>query len=112
MFIFLNAGLKKVRKSWGWGILGILWFSISFGFLAHKNSLLPGVVGFELNYYFQQFLGKTGLILVLLFLFISFLVIRFKLTPEAIKVLFPSKNKTDIKPEEKVIHLILILLLL
>jgi S-DNA-T family DNA segregation ATPase FtsK/SpoIIIE len=102
VFVFLNAGLKKVRKSWGWGILGMLWFSISFGFLAHKNSLLPGVIGFELNNYFQQFLGKTGLILVLLFLFISFLVIRFKLTPEAIKVLFPSKNKKDFEAEEKI----------
>jgi len=102
IFIFLNAGLKKVRKSWGWGVLGMLWFSISFGFLSHKNSLLPGVIGFELNNYFQQFLGKTGLILVLLFLFISFLIIRFKLTPEAIKVLFASKSKKEVKPSETI----------
>jgi len=33
IFIFLNTGLKKVRKSWGWGILGILWFS-SFWFFS------------------------------------------------------------------------------
>jgi len=102
IFIFLNTGLKKVRKSWGWGILGILWFSIAFGFLADKNSLLPGVIGFELNNYFQQFLGKTGLILILIFLFISFLVIRFKLTPEAIKALIPLKNKKDFETEEKI----------
>ena len=101
LFIFLKGSLVNIRKSWGWGILGIIWFSISFGFLAHKNSLLPGVIGFELNSYLQQFLGKTGLILSLLFLGISYLVIRFKLTPEVIKNSFPSfkttKKETNIE---------------
>jgi len=95
--IFIKGSLKAVRKPWGWGILGILWFAISFGFLAHKNSLLPGVIGFELNNYLQQFLGKTGLILGLLFLGISYLVIRFKLTPELIKNLFTSTKKNSEK---------------
>ncbi len=93
-FIFFNGSLTKVRESWGWGILGILWFSISFGFFASKNSLLPGVIGFELNNYFQQFVGKTGLILVLLFLFTSYLVIRFKLTPEVIKTSFKTVKES------------------
>jgi len=95
LFIFLKGSLLKVRKSWGWGILGILWFSILFGFLADKNSLLPGIIGFELNSYLQQFLGKTGLILVLLFLGFSYSVIRFKLTPEVIKNTFTASNKGE-----------------
>ncbi|MBT8316156.1 MAG: DNA translocase FtsK [Lutibacter sp.] len=96
LLIFLKGSLLKVRKSWGWGILGILWISISFGFLAHKNSLFAGIIGYELNTYLQQFLGKTGLILVLLFLGFSYLVIRFKLTPEVIKNnFFPARPKTD-----------------
>ena len=95
VFIFLKGSVKRVLKNWGWGILGIIWCSISLGFLAHKNSLLPGVIGFELNNYLQQFLGKTGLILSLLFLLISYLIIRFKLTPEKIKSSFPSKNSSE-----------------
>ena len=96
-FIFLKGSLKRMSKSWGWGILGILWFSISLGFLASKSSLLAGVIGFEMNIYLQQFLGKTGLILALFFLIISYLVIRFKLTPEVIKNSFftPKKNNTE-----------------
>ena len=93
LHFFLRGTFKKIKNAWGWGILGILWFSISFGFLAHKNSLFPGVIGYELNIYLQQFLGKTGLILVLLFLLISYLVIRFKLTPEKVKSSFPSKKE-------------------
>lgn len=95
LFIFLKGSLKRVRKSWGWGILGILWFSISFGFTRNTNSLLAGVIGFELNNYLQLFLGKTGLILVLVFLVTSYLVIRFKLTPEVIKRSFASSKKNE-----------------
>ncbi|WP_456376442.1 DNA translocase FtsK [Lutibacter sp.] len=95
LLIFLKGTLSRIRKTWGWGILGILWFSISFGFLAAKNSLLGGVIGYELNNYLQQFLGKTGLILALLFLFISYLVIRFKLTPEVIRKNFANSKKSN-----------------
>lgn len=83
--IFLKGTLKRVRKLWGWGLLGILWTAISLAFFANKNALLAGVVGYELNLYLQQFLGKTGLLLTLFFLFISYLVIRFKLTPEIVQ---------------------------
>ncbi|WP_456423887.1 DNA translocase FtsK 4TM domain-containing protein [Lutibacter sp.] len=102
--IFFKGKLKKVRKIWGWGVLGILWVSISFGFLAYKNSLFAGVLGYEINLYLQQFLGKTGLILLLLFLGISYLVIRFKLTPEALKNNFKSSKKNSDKVTESSIE--------
>lgn len=93
--IFLKGSLKKMRKYWGWGILGMLWISISLGFLADKNALLAGVVGYELNIYLQQFLGKTGLILSLAFLLLCYLVIRFKLTPEKVQESITSKVMND-----------------
>ena len=96
LFIFLKGNFKRMRKSWSWGILGILWFSITFGFTGNTNSLLAGVIGFELNNYLQLFLGKTGLILVLVFLFTSYLVIRFKLTPEAIKKSVASSKSNEV----------------
>jgi len=98
--IFLKGSIKTILKYWGWGTLGMLWLSISFGFLAYKNSLLAGVVGFEFNNYLQQFLGKTGLILALFFLFSSYLFIRFKLTPETIKSRFSSKKGIEDVPVE------------
>lgn len=100
--IFLKGSIKHLRKYWGWGILGVIWFSIAIGFFSSKNSLLPGIIGYELNNYLQQFLGKTGLILTLLFLLISYVVIRFKLTPEKIKSLFPEK-KVIKNSEEKIV---------
>ncbi len=98
--IFLKGGLKRIRKFWVWGILGMLWISITLAFLLPKNPILGGVVGFELNNYLQQFLGKTGLLLSLLFLLVSYLVIRFKLTPELVKnSLIKEKAEAQIEGE-------------
>jgi S-DNA-T family DNA segregation ATPase FtsK/SpoIIIE len=94
--ILIKGNFKKIINLWGWGILGIIWISISFGFLANKNALLAGVVGFQINQYLQQFLGKTGLILVLIFLLFSYLVIRFKVTLDKLK----SKNTSSTSAEE------------
>ncbi|WP_111707472.1 DNA translocase FtsK [Lutibacter citreus] len=104
MSIFLKGNLNSLRKNWGWGILAMIWLSITLGFFNTKNSLLSGVIGYEFNIFLQQFLGKAGLFLILLFLLISYLVIRFKITPEKLKAMFPAKkevsNKSEIeKPE-------------
>ncbi|MCF6181987.1 DNA translocase FtsK [Lutibacter sp.] len=99
--ILIKGNFKKITNLWGWGILGIIWFSISFGFLANK--LLAGVIGFEINNYLQQFLGKTGLILTLLFLFLTYLVIRFKITPEKFKRKATSLDETTINEEKTIL---------
>lgn len=99
LLIFLKGSVKRMRKSWGWGILGMIWFSLVFGFFSTKNFILSGVVGFEMNHYLQQFLGKTGLFLTLLFLLIFYVVIRFKLTPELIRSSFSNKKSDSDKPE-------------
>ncbi|MDT8417493.1 MAG: DNA translocase FtsK [Lutibacter sp.] len=115
LLIFFKGGLKRIRKYWFWGMLGMLWLSITLAFLVPKNPILGGVVGFELNNYLQQFLGKTGLLLSLLFLLVSYLVIRFKLTPELVKSSLKknidhiqtevnpieNNNQTAVKVEEK-----------
>lgn len=98
LLVFFKGGLKRIRKYWFWGILGMLWISITLAFLVPKNPILGGVVGFELYNYLQQFLGKTGLLLSLLFLLVSYMVIRFKLTPELVKSSL-KKNIDDIQTE-------------
>jgi S-DNA-T family DNA segregation ATPase FtsK/SpoIIIE len=103
LLTFFKGGIKRIRKFWGWGLLGMLWLSITLGFLLPNKPLLGGVVGFELNSYIQQFLGKTGLFLSLLFLLVSYMVIRFKLTPELVKSsLIKNKDKILIDDEPTV----------
>ena len=70
----------------------MLWISVSLGFLNESASLNSGVIGYEINQYLQLFIGKTGLGIILLFLLIAYLTIRFKITPELLINKFRSKK--------------------
>ncbi|WP_159947954.1 DNA translocase FtsK [Polaribacter septentrionalilitoris] len=79
-YILLKKKFAKIIISWNWCLLATLWFSVSLGFLHKKYALLSGIIGFEINNYLQTFIGKTGLFIVLVFLFLVYLVTRYKVT--------------------------------
>ncbi len=93
LYILLQIPIKKIFKSWNWALLGLIWISTTFGFLAHKNALIAGVVGVELNSFLIPYLAPFGLIIILLFGYATYFVIRFKITPEKIKNWFPKKEE-------------------
>ena len=79
-YIIIKRKISKIIISWNWGLVSMLWLTITLGFLNKKYALFSGVIGFELNNYLQTFLGKTGLSIVLLFLFFAYLILRYKIT--------------------------------
>ena len=84
IYLFFNLKYSKLFSFWFWGILMMLWLAIFFGFFTGTYTILGGRVGFEINDYLQDYIGLTGTILLLAFLFIAYLVIRLKITPEMI----------------------------
>ena len=98
IYVLMNLSKAKLRKHWFWGILIVIWLSTLFGFFSNTFDLLGGTIGFEVNSYLQDYLGKTGTILLLLFGLITYLAIRFKVTFESIAALFKSA-KSDFKEE-------------
>jgi len=100
LFWLFRTKLSKVIISYNWSLLGMLWISVSLGFLNKSNATLSGVIGYEINEYLQAFLGKTGLGIILLFLFLAYLTIRFKVTPEVIIRKFRSKKDTAVNTED------------
>ncbi|TYA71766.1 DNA translocase FtsK [Seonamhaeicola marinus] len=98
VYVLMNLPKIRLRKHWFWGIFIIIWLSILLGFFAHKNDLLGGAIGFEVNAYLQDYIGKIGTALLLLFGLITYLASRFKVTFESITNLFKSAKK-DIKEE-------------
>ena len=98
IYVLMNLSKAKLRKHWFWGILIVIWLSTLFGFFSNTFDLLGGTIGFEVNSYLQDYLGKTGTILLLLFGLITYLAIRFKVTFESITALFKSA-KSDFKEE-------------
>ncbi|MGC1205273.1 MAG: DNA translocase FtsK 4TM domain-containing protein [Flavobacteriaceae bacterium] len=98
IYILINLSKAKLRKHWFWGILIIIWLSILFGFFGEKNDILGGTIGFETNTFLQDYIGKIGVSLLLLFGLITYLAIRFKVTFENFTNLFKSA-KRNIKDE-------------
>ena len=106
-FLLFTTGLhclSKVRlysiiKTWNLGLIIMLWISITLGFASNK--LLSGIIGFEINQYLQTFLGKTGLVIILFFLMMTYLIIRFKITLEGVINRLKLKNSAIYKTENK-----------
>lgn len=98
IYVLLDIDKGKLRRHWFWGILIIIWLAVFFGFFAEKYDVLGGTVGFEVNSFLQDYLGKIGTSLLLLFGLISYLAIRFKVTVENFKTLF-SKVKRNVKED-------------
>lgn len=104
VYISLNLNLSKLRKHWIWGTLIVVWLSILFGFFTHKYDILGGVIGFEMNHFFQDYIGKIGTVFLLAFGLIVYSALRFKLTAETFISVFKRAQKdirTDFKDQNE-----------
>lgn len=93
VYLFFGLNSRNLQKFWFWGILVMIWLSVFFGFFVEKNALLGGRIGFETNDFLQDYLGFFGTVLLMTFLFITYLVFRLKLTPEMIGEYFKSSKR-------------------
>ena len=98
VYVLMNINKEKLRRHWFWGVLIIIWSSILLGFFGNKNAILGGTIGFEINSYLQDYIGKIGVVLLLVFGLITYLAIRFKVTFESIANQFKSA-KSNLKSE-------------
>ena len=89
--VLIKPTNKKIYRNWIWGIFVTIWLSIFFGFF-HSYPKLGGMIGFEINLFFQDYIGKTGLILLLLLGLIFYFSIRFGLTIQHIINFFNTKK--------------------
>ncbi|WP_411768490.1 DNA translocase FtsK [Winogradskyella sp. A3E31] len=93
VYITLNLKMQRLRKHWIWGTLIVIWLSIFFGFFTHKYDILGGTIGYEMNHFFQDYIGKIGTILLLVFGLITYLAIRFKVTGDTFVNFFKKAKK-------------------
>jgi S-DNA-T family DNA segregation ATPase FtsK/SpoIIIE len=93
VYYFFNYTKKQLRRFWIWGILVMIWVSVTLGFFSAKSSIICGVIGYEVNDLLQDYLGFIGTILILAFLLIVYLVVRLKVTPELLSAAFKRTKK-------------------
>jgi S-DNA-T family DNA segregation ATPase FtsK/SpoIIIE len=93
-YLILDLSIRKLRSSWFWDSFVAIIVAVICGFFATNLPELGGVIGFEINDYLQDYLGKIGTLLVLIFGLIIFLIFRIKISPDAFKNAFEkTKNK-------------------
>jgi S-DNA-T family DNA segregation ATPase FtsK/SpoIIIE len=93
IYMVLGISLKKLKNIWFWDLFVIIITSILFGFFATSAPELGGTIGFELNLFSQDYIGKTGTLLILLFGLIIYAIFKIKISPENIQSFFDNTKK-------------------
>ncbi|MDA7558172.1 DNA translocase FtsK [Flavobacteriaceae bacterium] len=98
IYVLLNIKKTRLGRHWFWGTLIMIWSSILFGFISQKNTLLGGIIGYEISAFFKDYIGSIGVFMMLFFGLILYLAIRFKFTVAHISKYF-KKAKKEINKE-------------
>lgn len=91
--VLMNTSKQRLFRHWFWGTLIIIWLSITTGYAFNAFPALGGVIGYQMNLFLQDYIGKIGTALLLLFAFICYIAIRFKVSPQQIAKLFSNQKK-------------------
>lgn len=91
-FLVLDLPLKKLKSTWFWDLFAIILLSILLGFFANSIPELGGTIGYEMNLFAQDYVGKVGTLLVLIFGILIYLIFKIKISPDSIKAFFEKKH--------------------
>ena len=98
IYLIVGLSIRKLKAIWFWDLFALIIISVLFGFFATSLPELGGVVGYELNLFLQDYIGKTGTLLVLVFGLIIYLIFKMKLSPDTIQSFF-EKTKQEFKTD-------------
>lgn len=92
----LKHKIVALGSSLGFILLAMAWLSVTLGFIFRNSilSILGGISGFESSLYLEGLMGKMGLMLLLVFIFIAFLVIVYNFSLHQVKA-WIEKRKTE-----------------
>ena len=93
-YLVLDLSVSKLKKIWFWDIFVIIILSVLFGFFGDYLPELGGIIGFEMNSYSQDLIGKTGTLLILFFGIMIYFIFKIQISPDKIKNIF-SKSEIE-----------------
>ena len=99
-FLALDISLRKLKNIWFWDLFAIVLISILFGFFANSLPELGGTIGYEMNLFSQDYIGRIGTLLILILGIIIYLIFKIKISPDTIKSFF-ERNKKELHDELK-----------
>ena len=100
-YLLLEKKIFQLIGSWTWAIIYMLWISTLAGYIQEISSIPSGIVGYEINMFLLDYIGNIGIVLLLSFSGLSFLVIKLNITPKKsidfIKSLFKTNDLNQSK---------------
>ena len=93
--LFFNGDTSGLISSWGWGLAHIIWTSLAFGYFWTEFPILSGTIGYEIHSFAVIYIGRLGLLSILVFLFLCFLVVELEWTPEKMVKWLKSLKKNE-----------------
>ena len=99
IFLVLGISGRKLKNIWFWDLFVMINLSVLFGFFATSLPELGGIIGYELNLFLQDYIGKTGTLLLLIFGLVVYVIFKLKLSPEKIQSFFENTKKENIPAE-------------
>ena len=102
-YILFNKKIFDLFGKINWLLLLLIWTTILSGYLRNYFPVQSGLVGFEVNLFLESYIGRTGILLILIFSFVISISILFSVTPsgtlDLISNLFNSKESDVLNSE-------------
>ncbi|MCG2612149.1 DNA translocase FtsK [Flavobacterium sp. SM15] len=92
-YLLVDMSLGKLKNTLFWDLFAMVMISVLLGFFWDYIPQLGGVIGYEMNLFVQDYIGKIGTFLVLLFGLIVYLILKIKVSTEGIKNYFENRSK-------------------
>ncbi len=99
-YLLFNKKILDLIKKINWLLILTIWTTILTGYISNYFPIQTGIVGFEINSFLKTYIGLTGTVLVISFIFILSIAVLWNITPNSIVTLF-SKLSIPKKSEEK-----------
>ena len=80
-YILFNKKIFDLLGKINWLLVLLIWTTILSGYLKNYFPVQSGLVGFEVNLFLESYVGRIGILLILIFSFIISIAILFNVTP-------------------------------
>ena len=104
-YLLFNKKILELIKRINWLLILTIWMTLLTGYLSNYFPIQTGIVGFEINSFLKTYIGMTGIVLIICFIFILSIAVLWNITPNSIVTLLdnlslPKKSKENLQEDK------------
>ena len=104
-YLLFNKKILELIKRINWLLILTIWMTLLTGYLSNYFPIQTGIVGFEINSFLKTYIGVTGIVLIICFIFILSIAVLWNITPNSIvtslrNLSLPKKSKENLQEDK------------